>query len=68
MFGEVTARDFDLAASTDPTPAADAVEIDPEATRCGQQGRAGRESSAFAGGYEDDEVIGHGRPLMPASA
>ena len=61
---EVAVGGRDLAARTDAAPAADAVEIDAELARGGQDRRAGGETPALAGGREDHEGVfvgGHWR-------
>ena len=48
---------LDLAAPADPAAAADRVDVDPEAPRCVEDGRAGFELAAPPGGREDDEML-----------
>jgi hypothetical protein len=57
VLGEIAVGGRDLAFGADAAPAADAVEIDAELARGGQNRRADRESAALARGREDDEGI-----------
>src|SRR3546814_11239063 len=57
VLGELADADLDLAAATEPAPAAHGIDVDAQAARGLEDRRADRKAAAAAGGREDDEGV-----------